>query len=94
MDITRQEEQTYLAGILTNENSNDVWIGLTSSAKNKPLFWSDGSALNFTAWDKDGRNENERCVRMVRANNYKWGDRRCSKTFGYVCEFECTYLTF
>ena len=94
MDITTQEEQTYLAGILANESSDDVWIGLTSSAKFKPLFWSDGSALNFTAWDINGRNENERCVRMIRLHNYKWGDRPCSIKFGYVCEFECTYSTF
>ena len=91
VDITTQNEQDYLAGILSNVSSEDVWIGLTSTAKNNSLFWSDGSALNFTAWDMGGngvRNEDEQCVRMRADSNYKWDDRSCNKYFGYVCEFQ------
>ena len=92
VDITTQEEQNYLAKILTEKRSDDVWIGLTSTAKSEPLFWSDGSAPNFTAWDIDGngvRNEDEKCVRMRADRNYKWDDRSCTEyDFGYVCEFQ------
>ena len=88
MDITTQDEQDFLANTLSTVGSKDVWIGLTSSANSKSLIWTDGSALSFTAWDKNGRDENESCVRMVHYHSYKWGDRPCSTKFGYVCEFE------
>ena len=86
VDITTQEEQDYLAGVLSERNSSDVWIGLTSSTKGGPLFWSDGSSLEFKAWDILGRNENQTCIRMNNAYNYRWGDRGCNWSYGYVCE--------
>ena len=88
MDITTHEEQDYLVEILSEESSGDVWIGLTSSAIAEPLFWSDGSALNFTAWVEHARNENEMCVRMRASENFKWDDRPCDYNFGYLCEFQ------
>ena len=87
-DITTQEEQDYLAGVLSDENSENVWIGLTSSEENRPLYWSDDSALSFTAWNVYGRGRNQSCIRMTRDSNYKWGDTPCERSNGYVCEFE------
>ena len=89
VDIATQEEQDYLVGILSAVDSDDVWLGLTGSALNAPLYWTDGSPLNFTAWDKWGRNQGEICVRMTKLFTYKWGDKGCSYSNGYVCEFEC-----
>ena len=88
-DITTQAEQDYLVGILDAVNSGDVWIGLTGSGTNAPLFWTDGSALNFTAWGGSGRDEGSICVRMNDGANYRWGGKSCSYNYGYVCEYEC-----
>ena len=95
VDVTTQEEQDYLAEILTAAGSDDVWLGLTGSEDHAPLFWTDGSPLNFTAWDSNGRNKGETCVKMNIAENYKWGDKSCSHSTGYVCEFESksSYVT-
>ena len=88
MDIKTQEEQDYLDTILSAVGSGDVWVGLTGSEDNAPLYWTDGSPLNFTAWDLHGRNKGGTCVRMNRDDNYRWGDQICSHFYGYVCEFE------
>ena len=89
VDITTQAEQDHLAGILSDVNSDDVWIGLTGSGKNAPLFWTDGSALDFTAWDSYGRDQGKTCVRMTRRSGYKWGDIWCDTRYSYMCEYEC-----
>ena len=89
MDITTQEEQDYLAGILSAAGSGDVWIGLTGSEYHAPLYWTDGTPLNFTAWDTWGRNDGGTCVRMNDGSNYRWGDKGCSTQYGYMCEYEC-----
>ena len=91
VDITTQEEQDYLAEILDAVNSSDVWIGLTGSGTNAPLYWTDGTPLDFTAWDDIGRNEGGTCVRMNDEFNYRWGDRSCSTEYGYMCEYECKW---
>ena len=92
VDIDTQEEQDYLAGVLSGQNSSDVWIGLTSSTEGGPLYWSDGSALTFTAWDKYGREQNRSCIRMNGAYNYRWNDKHCDMFLGYVCEFEGNFM--
>ena len=89
MDITTQAEQNYLAGLLDAEDSGDVWIGLTGSGTNAPLYWMDGSALDFEAWDFHGRDNGETCVRMTQWSGYNWGDKNCSTKYGFVCELEC-----
>ena len=89
VDITTQAEQDYLVGILDAVNSGDVWIGLTGSKTGGPLFWTDGSPLNFTAWGGGGRDEGSTCVRMNDYNDYEWGDKSCSVTYRYMCEYEC-----
>ena len=88
VDVTTQAEQDYVVGILSAADSNDVWLGLTGSEDYGLLYWTDGSPLDFTAWDSRGRNQGQTCIKMNRADSYKWGDRECSYSAGYLCEFE------
>ena len=52
------------------------------------LVWSDGSPIDFTAWTRDGRNEKVDCVRLQASASYRWGDKSCSRSYGYICEIE------
>ena len=96
VDIKTQAEQDYLAGILDDVNSGEVWIGLTGSGEGAPLYWTDGTPLDFDAWIPlgGGRNDGDggTCIRMNHWFNYRWGDKSCSTDYGYVCEFECKSL--
>ena len=51
-------------------------------------MWTDGSPLDFTIWSSTGRNEKVDCVRLEASESYKWSDRGCSLSFGYICEIE------
>ncbi|XP_072016750.1 snaclec purpureotin subunit beta-like [Amphiura filiformis] len=95
VDITSQEEQDFLAGKLDSQGSGDAWIGLSSQNISGPLYWTDGSPLDFEAWTFVGRNDGGTCIRMS-AWTGKWGDRPCDTKYRFVCEFEknnCTLGT-
>ena len=100
VDITSQPEQDFVANLLDEneeiqwkrkyENPKDVgaWIGLMVSDVTGEFEWTDGSPLDFKAWDPfDGRNEPEvNCVRMDSRFDFQWGDRNCRHRFSFVCE--------
>ena len=56
VDIKSEEEQNFLAEILAELGSDDVWIGLQNesgeaSGVREEYTWPDGSQLNYTNWD-------------------------------------------
>ncbi|XP_072036318.1 uncharacterized protein [Amphiura filiformis] len=88
VDITSQQEQDFLVGQLNSHNiqgSGNAWIGLSSQNTNDPLYWTDGSPLDFEAWDSSGRESGGTCIRMRANSNYRWRDKSCSTNFRFVC---------
>ncbi|MBK7891157.1 MAG: hypothetical protein IPJ84_10025 [Bdellovibrionales bacterium] len=67
-----------------------VWIGASDQASEGTFYWTNGSALTFTAWNSGEPNAStsgEDCVEMT-STGY-WNDNSCSTVLkGFVCELE------
>ena len=66
-----------------------VWIGLHKSAlaKTDNCYWVDGNPSRYRNWQgSEPNSKNDRCVSMVA--NGRHCDKRCSKTYRYVCKKE------
>ena len=51
------------------------------------LVWTDGSVVNYKNWGSGLPNNAEHlCVRMEKANSYKWNDMSCTALFSYICQ--------
>ncbi|XP_078380532.1 uncharacterized protein LOC144663449 isoform X2 [Oculina patagonica] len=71
------------------------WIGLTDAETENYWKWSDGSKLaGYINWMSGEPNnyENEDCGEILKGNFHdalydgEWGDDRCSRAKGYICE--------
>ena len=101
-DITSQAEQNFVAELIqgaggSSRRPKDIWFGLAAHEPGGELLWSDGSSLDFAAWEggsyETGRNEDVDCVRMKTKRDFKWADKRCDDTLRYICEIEGKLLT-
>ena len=52
--------------------------------------WSDGSALDYTNWDKDEPNthNNQELCAELGPNNKKWGYRNCGIVKNHICQIK------
>ena len=94
VDIKSEEEQHFLAEILTDLGIDDIWIGLQDqsdgdSGEREEYSWPDGSPLNYTNWDENPkRPDHKLCVRMKAKTNYSWGEYSCTGKYWFVCEMQ------
>jgi lectin-like protein len=67
---------------------NRVWIGMNDQAEEDAWGWSDGSAVDYTAWDANQPNDNnelgEDCAVMEDFNSV-WNDNYCDELRALVC---------
>ncbi|XP_065361954.1 lectin subunit alpha-like [Calliphora vicina] len=76
-----------------NIKGDYLWIGgILSRFPNKKFVWlSTGEELTYTNWydnNPDFYNDNEFCIEMVMAENWKWNDDSCITRGGFVCEYK------
>uniref|UniRef100_UPI00358E0A76 C-type mannose receptor 2 n=1 Tax=Myxine glutinosa TaxID=7769 RepID=UPI00358E0A76 len=64
------------------------WTGLHTPARDRELQWSDGSELEYVAWQPKQPNiagKTDVCV-YVSAHNGTWGAQSCGKKYPFVCK--------
>ena len=84
-----------------NISSDQFWVGASRNVgadytSPSSWTWSDGTAMNYTAWDHGEPNNagifyGERCVKSVKREGEKtWHDNRCWKgiTRAFVCKLQ------
>ncbi|KAJ7353902.1 Collectin-12 [Desmophyllum pertusum] len=90
LNSLEEDEFLYTEVLPQVPQSYEAWIGLREIGSSKPRIWKwvDGSIPTFTKWgSNDPSHTRSHCVTAaVEGSNMGWNDRRCSKTFGFVCE--------
>ncbi|MCB9569952.1 MAG: CotH kinase family protein [Myxococcales bacterium] len=68
--------------------SADWWIGLSDIQQEGTFVWSDGTPLDFTAWNEGEPNNsgNEDCVNLPKWSGGLWNDLKCSTVRPYICK--------
>ncbi|XP_013397759.1 uncharacterized protein LOC106164412 [Lingula anatina] len=85
-----QVEQLWRQYMVAEPGNYNFWIGLNNRDTNKGYIWSDGTALQYTRWNKGEPNNwqgTENCVEMNKATGL-WNDRRCDATRNWVCKLK------
>ena len=68
-------------------NASEWWIGLDDLDQEGAFTWSDGTPLDFTAWN-DGEPNNageEDCANLPAWNGGLWNDLPCDHVLPYIC---------
>ena len=71
----------------SNDDDDDVWIGLKYNNDARAFAWSDGTVTSYRNWSAGEPSSSGDCVRMNRDST--WADSYCSLVFSkryYVCE--------
>lgn len=77
------------------DNINPLWIGaVASNGKKRQYVWiSNGQAISYSNWyrgEPNFYNNNEYCVQTGWTKHVQWNDGVCSKSYGFICEYNHT----
>ncbi|XP_038076947.1 macrophage mannose receptor 1-like [Patiria miniata] len=88
-----QDEQDFLYGLVSGENSGDFWIGLREFGKNGKYRWADNTTLDYDAWvtgEPNDFNGEEECVEMYprldSETGGNWNDQNCGTPRNFICK--------
>mmetsp|Transcript_6959 Transcript_6959/g.9338 ORF Transcript_6959/g.9338 Transcript_6959/m.9338 type:complete len:1729 (+) Transcript_6959:360-5546(+) len=76
----------------TGHVETSIWIGLNDISDEGDFVWSDGTALNYTAWDADDSDEyaeGEDCAELD--NEGVWHDIACFFSREFICQYKKNY---
>ncbi|KAI8119824.1 Lectin subunit alpha [Lucilia cuprina] len=66
-------------------------IGYAVGEKREFFWMTTGEEFTFTNWtsgNPDFSEKNEYCVQIGTGPHSEWNDNKCSKKFGFICEFK------
>uniref|UniRef100_A0A8C8DR28 C-type lectin domain-containing protein n=1 Tax=Oryzias sinensis TaxID=183150 RepID=A0A8C8DR28_9TELE len=66
-----------------------TWIGLSDAQEEGGWLWSDGTKVDFQAWDPpqpDNWDGDENCGNTNFGINKEWNDFPCRHTYSFVCK--------
>ncbi|KAJ8036335.1 Macrophage mannose receptor 1 [Holothuria leucospilota] len=84
------DEEDYIKNRIGNIE-NGFWIGLHDRSSETGFEWSDGSVVDYVAWD-DGEPNNkgtigEDCVELY-FNGRGWNDKECTALRSWICQID------
>ncbi|KNC25659.1 hypothetical protein FF38_04940 [Lucilia cuprina] len=69
-----------------------LWTSGYAVGEKREFFWmTTGEEFTFTNWtsgNPDFSEKNEYCVQIGTGPHSEWNDNKCSKKFGFICEFK------
>ncbi|XP_065365469.1 lectin subunit alpha-like [Calliphora vicina] len=69
-----------------------LWVGGYAIGTNRQFTWiATGEEFTYTYWyasNPDFYNSEEYCVQIGWHANMGWNDNKCTKKFGFICEFK------
>ncbi|XP_048356767.1 lithostathine-1-like isoform X3 [Sphaerodactylus townsendi] len=75
----------------SQQDCQNVWIGLHDPQRNRRWRWSDRSIVNYRPWaagEPSNSANNEYCVELSCHTGYvAWNDENCKSERSYVCKF-------
>ncbi|XP_026137207.1 galactose-specific lectin nattectin-like [Carassius auratus] len=79
------KEQAFLKLLVSS--SKAFWIGGYDAVSEGTWFWSDGSKMNFHAWNSGEPNNkyDEHCMETNYGAEGNWNDRKCTVELPFVC---------
>ncbi|XP_052819639.1 macrophage mannose receptor 1-like [Mya arenaria] len=89
VQISGQQEETYIQQFLLRHGSPDVWIGLNDRQSEGHMHWTSGEPVNYLHWIR-GHEDNivgrydEDCVVMFPQRGGHWDDVPCGWQNGMV----------
>jgi hypothetical protein len=88
ISVHNQATQDFLAANAFGIAGGDWWIGLNDLLSEGLFVWSDGTAVDFTAWNGGEPNNagNEDCVHFPIWAGGNWNDLPCDAQGRYICE--------
>ncbi|XP_015279234.1 PREDICTED: macrophage mannose receptor 1-like [Gekko japonicus] len=92
LSITELHEQTYLAGLTTDLNT-DYWIGLNSLDMDSGWRWAGNHPFRYLNWAPGSPSpESEKICATMRSQSGKWENKECGHKLGYICKKENSSL--
>ena len=90
--VTSEKINKFLAQLLDNRNTKDIWIGATDQGVEGTFAWSDCSRWGFTSWEDNQPNDlnnNEDCAELnIGRQSASWNDLPCESDKKFVCAKE------
>ncbi|XP_077369790.1 galactose-specific lectin nattectin-like [Festucalex cinctus] len=71
-----------LARAADADSTDDVWLGLHEALNAETLFWTDGSRVDFTAFNND--NDSGVCVELEFSDGL-WDNEPCGASNRFIC---------
>jgi serine/threonine protein kinase len=97
--VTREGENEFLIGILSEAGASAAWLGATDELVEGRWLWVDGTVMGYNDWDSVGTQPNnkrglEHYLAIYRGQNgWKWCDqpnRSVEQKVGFVCQWDAT----
>nr|XP_022336336.1 macrophage mannose receptor 1-like isoform X2 [Crassostrea virginica] len=88
VSIHSDGENTFVKNLISG-SPVDVWIGLNDKQVERGHRWTDGSATDYTKWNRGEPNDGqgrEDCVAMLRGYSGVWNDISCFFSKPFVCK--------
>ncbi len=87
ISVHDQDTQDFLTSTAFEIADSNWWIGLGDSASEGTFAWSDGTPLDFTAWNGGEPNNSgeEDCVHLAAWAGGSWNDLSCATEAPYIC---------
>ncbi|MFY0533571.1 C-type lectin domain-containing protein [Nannocystis pusilla] len=88
LSIPSQEIQDWVVAEAFSIANNDWWIGLNDVDAEDDFVWTDGTPLEFTAWNEGEPNNSgeEDCVNVPAWAGGLWNDLACDAPRPYICK--------
>ncbi|MCY1064615.1 CotH kinase family protein [Nannocystis sp. RBIL2] len=88
LSIPSQEIQDWVVAEAFSIANNDWWIGLNDVDAEDDFVWTDGTPLDFTAWNEGEPNNSgeEDCVNVPAWAGGLWNDLACDAPRPYICQ--------
>ncbi|KAG9356087.1 hypothetical protein JZ751_000931, partial [Albula glossodonta] len=71
-----------------SRRSDPFWLGLSDCYKEGWWFWSDGSKVEYTRWNRNEPNNHggrEHCLHTNFGPKRMWNDINCNDAYSFIC---------